>query len=161
MNRILIQDLKRISPSTNSSKVASDHVLMVQSLQEICQIITSTHLFKILPPKVKMNVNAVSRRRDILIYSVLRRSVTTVHYTLTTFQTACCLRYNRYAEGVRFVISSDERKFNPCGNKGQCNKFLYKYVGFFFVSIIPPILDIHCFIYHQRYIFSTTDSVVK
>jgi hypothetical protein len=94
-------------------------------------IITSTHFFKIFPLKVKMNVNAVSRCRDILIYLVLRWSVTTVHYTLTTFQTACCLRYNRYAEGVRFVISSDERKFNPCGNKGQCNKFLYKYVGFF------------------------------
>ena len=53
MNRILIQDLKRISPSRNSSKVASDHVLMVQSLQEICQLLHPLISLKYFPLRLK------------------------------------------------------------------------------------------------------------
>ena len=92
-----------------------------------------------------------TRYQDIQKNVVFRRSVTTVPYIPTTFQTACCLRYNRYAEGVPFVISSDERKFNPCGNKRQCKQFLYKFVGFRLSAL--------CHQYSLFIILSITDTI--
>ena len=124
-------------------------------------LVTSNHFFEILPLKFKVNINSV--------HSLSR------HLEKLGSPTVCdnsSLRTYYFPNCLLFVVQSISRrrtfrnikwwkKIQSMWEQEAMQKVSLKVPRFSFVSIILPTLHIHCFIYHRRYTFSATDSVVN